>query len=66
MLRPMQALIDYMKVSGLSQVDLAKRIGCNQGQLNHWLRKTRAPNARNLKTISEKTGISLEKLVDDL
>jgi transcriptional regulator with XRE-family HTH domain len=62
----MQALIEYMKVAGLSQVQLAKRIGVNQGQLNHWLQKRRAPTVANLKLIAQKTGISLEKLARDL
>lgn len=62
----MQALIDYMKVAGLSQIDLAERLGVAQGQLNHWLNGKRMPNAANLKLIWKKTGISLEKLVEDL
>lgn len=62
----MQALLDYMRVSGLNQMELAKRIGVNPGHLNHWLRKRRAPTVANLKVISEKTGISLERLAKDL
>ena len=62
----MQALREYMKTTGLSQVALAVRLGVNQGQLNHWLHKRRAPTVANLKLISEKTGISLEKLARDL
>ena len=62
----MQALRDYMKLSDLNQVELAKRLGVNQGQLNHWLHKRRAPTVANLKLIAEKTGISLEKLARDL
>jgi len=62
----MQALVEYMKVAGLSQVELAKRIGVNQGQLNHWLQKRRAPTVANLKLIAKATGISLEKLSRDL
>jgi transcriptional regulator with XRE-family HTH domain len=62
----MQALTEYMRVAGISQAKLAQRLGVNQGQLNHWLRKRRSPSAENLKLISQKTGISLEKLVQDL
>ena len=62
----MQALTEYMRIAGMSQSTLAKRLGINQGQLNHWLKKRRSPSAENLKLISEKTGISLEKLVQDL
>ena len=62
----MQALVDYMKISGLNQTELAKRIGVNQGHLNHWLQGRRAPTVANLKLISERTGISLEILARDL
>ena len=64
--RTMQALTDYMRVAGISQTQLARRLGIHQGQLNHWLKKRRSPSAENLKLIAEKTGISLEKLVQDL
>lgn len=62
----MQALQDYMKVAGLSQAQLATRIGVDAGQLNHWLTKRRSPTVANLKLIAAKTGISLEKLAKDL
>jgi transcriptional regulator with XRE-family HTH domain len=62
----MQALLDYLKNSGLTQTELAKKLGVHQGQLNHWLRARRAPNAENLKLISQRTGISLERLLRDL
>jgi transcriptional regulator with XRE-family HTH domain len=62
----MKALIEYMAVAGLTQVELASRIGVDQGQLNHWLKGRRAPTVSNLKLISQKTGISLEKLARDL
>jgi transcriptional regulator with XRE-family HTH domain len=55
-----------MKISGLNQTELAKRIGVNQGHLNHWLQGRRAPTVANLKLISERTGISLEILARDL
>lgn len=62
----MKALIEYMKVAGVSQVELGKRCGFSQGQMNHWLRKRRSPTVANLKRISKATGISLEKLAEDL
>lgn len=62
----MQALREYMKLSELSQTELAKRLGVHQGQLNHWLHRRRAPTVANLKLIAEKTGISLDKLARDL
>lgn len=62
----MQALIDYLNENELTQVSLAKKLGVNQGQLNSWLKGRRSPSAANLKRISKKTGISLERLVEDL
>ncbi len=60
------ALTEYMRATGLNQVELAKRIGVNPSQLNHWLNRERSPSAENLKLIWQRTGISLEKLVADL
>jgi transcriptional regulator with XRE-family HTH domain len=62
----MQVLNEYMKVTGLSQINLAKRIGVSPGHLNHWINGRRSPSAENLKLIAERTGIALEKLVADL
>jgi transcriptional regulator with XRE-family HTH domain len=62
----MKALVEYMRVTGLSQVELAGRIGVNPTQLSHWVNGRRAPSAHNLKLLSQGTGISLEKLVEDL
>lgn len=62
----MKALVEYMKVSGLNQLGLAKRLGVHQGQVNHWLQGRRVPSVANLKLIAEKTGISLENLARDL
>ncbi len=50
----------------MSQNKLAERIGVPQGQLNHWLLKKRMPSAQSLKLISEKTGISLDRLLEDV
>jgi transcriptional regulator with XRE-family HTH domain len=62
----MQALKEFMKISDLTQVELAKRIGVHQTMLSHWINGRRSPSAENLKLIWKKTGISLEKLVADL
>lgn len=62
----MQVLIAYMNVTGLSQIKLAERLGVDPGQINHWIQGRRSPSAENLKLISERTGITLEKLVEDL
>lgn len=62
----MKALIEYMKVAGITQAELGKRCGFTAGQLNHWICKRREPTVTNLKRIAKATGISLEKLAEDL
>lgn len=62
----MKALKDYMTLAGITQVELAKRLGVDPGQLNHWLSKRRNPSVKNLKDIASKTGISMDKLAKDL
>ena len=62
----MEALRQYMKATGINQAELAKRIGVSATHLNHWIKKRRAPTVANLKQISERTGIRLEKLAEDL
>lgn len=61
-----KVVTEYMELTGLSQTTLAKRIGVDQGQLNHWLTLKRCPNIQNLKRIATATGISLEKLAEEL
>lgn len=62
----MKALAEYQKLAGLTQWQLANRIGVDQGQLSNWMSKKRTPTIQNLKLIAERTGISLERLARDL
>jgi transcriptional regulator with XRE-family HTH domain len=62
----MEALREYLRLRGISQAVLARELEVNQGQLNHWLNKRRAPTVANLKRIASKTGIKLERLAKDL
>jgi transcriptional regulator with XRE-family HTH domain len=62
----MEALKEYMRLLEIDQVELAKRIGVGPDQLNHWIKKRRTPSVENLKNISAKTGIGLERLARDL
>lgn len=61
-----KALTEYMRVTGMTQVELAERCEVNPTQLNAWIKQRRDPTAANLKQISEKTGIKLEKLLADM
>lgn len=61
-----KVIVEYMELTGLSQTALAERIGVDQGQFNHWLNLRRCPNIQNLKKMSAATGISLERLAEEL
>ena len=62
----MKELYDFMARREMTQVQFAKFLNVHQGQLNHWLHGRRFPNAENLKMISKRTGISLDRLVSEL
>jgi transcriptional regulator with XRE-family HTH domain len=62
----MKALEEYLRLTGLSQAELAKRLKVRPEDLNRWLNDHRAPTVANLKKISAHTGISLEKLAAEL
>jgi transcriptional regulator with XRE-family HTH domain len=62
----MKALLDYKSAKKLTQAQLAKVIGVPQGQISGWLNKKRVPGGTSLKRISERTGITLDKLTRDL
>lgn len=62
----MKALHEYLRISGMTQADLAKRAGVNVGALNHWMSGRREPRIANLRQLSAATGIAIEKLVKDL
>jgi transcriptional regulator with XRE-family HTH domain len=61
----MKALTDYMTLLEINQDELARRIKVSPSQLNHWLTRRRTPSVENLKLISQKTGISMDKLAQD-
>ena len=62
----MKALEDFRRTKKLTQMQLAELIGVPQGQVSNWLSKKRSPRAKSLKLISERTGITLDKLARDL
>jgi transcriptional regulator with XRE-family HTH domain len=59
----MKAIQDYLRVAGITQAQLAKRAGISAANLNHFLNGRREPRIKNLRKLSEATGISIEKLV---
>ena len=62
----MKAIHDYLRLSGMTQAELAKRADINPGALNHFMNGRREPRIANLKKLAAATGISIEKLVKDL
>lgn len=62
----MQAIIDYLKLSGMTQAELAKRAGMQPTQLNHFLMGRREPRIKSLRKLSEATGINIQKIVEGM
>lgn len=62
----MKALQDYLQLTGMTQADLAKRARISPANLNHFLQGRREPRIKNLRKLSEATGISIENLVKGL
>jgi transcriptional regulator with XRE-family HTH domain len=62
----MKALEDYLRLTGMTQTELAKRAKMSQANLNHFMKGRREPRIKNLRKLSEATGISIENLARDL
>jgi len=65
-IRHMKALEDYLRITGMTQAELAKRAEMSQANLNHFMKGRREPRIKNLRRLSKATGISIEKLVEGL
>ena len=59
----MERLREYMTSSGLTQAELARRLGVSQPTVSDWLSGNIKPTVRRLLTISKKTGISVDELL---
>jgi transcriptional regulator with XRE-family HTH domain len=59
----MKVLRDYLSMTGMTQDELAKRARMQPSALNHFLTGRREPRIKNLRKLSEATGISIENLV---
>jgi transcriptional regulator with XRE-family HTH domain len=62
----MKVLQDYLVVAGISQAELARRAEISVEELNRFVKGQREPRIKNLRKISQATGISLERLVESL
>jgi transcriptional regulator with XRE-family HTH domain len=61
----MKCLTDYLRVSGMTQTELAKRASVDPAALNRWMRGNRQPRVKALRKLADATGISIEQLVRD-
>jgi transcriptional regulator with XRE-family HTH domain len=59
----MKVIHEYLKVAGITQVELAKRAKISPANLNHFMQGRREPRIKNLRKLSEATGISIEQLI---
>jgi transcriptional regulator with XRE-family HTH domain len=62
----MQVLVDYLKVAGITQTELAKRAGLTVEELNRFINGQREPRVTNLRKLARATGISIERLVNSI
>ncbi len=51
------------KAAGLSQVELAEKVGCTQKDICRWETEEREPRARTLKKLAQALGCSMDDLV---
>lgn len=60
----MQAVKDYLALTGMTQARLAKKANLTPQTLNHYLKRRIRPGIASLCKISEATGIGIDKLVE--
>lgn len=51
------------KAAGLSQVELAEKVGCTQKDVCRWETEEREPKASTLKKLADALGCSMDDLV---
>jgi transcriptional regulator with XRE-family HTH domain len=61
----MDALREYMQREGISQAELARRVGVQQPTVWEWLHGKSRPRAKHLVVLSEKTGLSVDDLLKE-
>ena len=62
----MKSVREYLKLTGLTQAELAKRAKIDASQLNHFLSGKRQPSVKNIRKLSAVTGITIENLVKEI
>lgn len=59
----MDRLKQYLEDEGMTQIELAKRIGVTQPTVWEWLNHESYPSVENLRKLSRTTGISIDELL---
>lgn len=59
----MGKLKQYLIASGMTQKDLAERLGVSQPTISDWLRNVTFPSSENLREICKITGLSADDLL---
>jgi transcriptional regulator with XRE-family HTH domain len=62
----MQIILDYLKLTGISQADLARKAEIDVTALNSLLKGRRNPGMGTIMRLHKATGISIENLVRGL
>lgn len=61
---PMKIIRQYLKLTGMKQIDLATKLGIDAPHLNNVLAGRVEAGPKLIKQISETTGIKIEKLIE--
>jgi transcriptional regulator with XRE-family HTH domain len=65
-MHPMQALTDYLALTGMSQTQLAALCELTDAELSKYLARKMTPSLKTAKRIAVRTGIRLDKLAEDI
>lgn len=60
--RSMEALREYLSLTGISQGELARRAGIDQGLISYYVTGKRRPSIRNLKKLMQVTNMKFEQI----
>jgi transcriptional regulator with XRE-family HTH domain len=61
-----QLLIEWLESNEISQRAFAQELEVTEGAVNHWINGRWSPQLENLRAISRRTGMGLDKLIGSL
>lgn len=59
----MKALKRYLADSGMTQLELAVKVGVKQPAVSNWLSGNKTPSGPHLRIIASRTGLSVDALL---